>query len=109
MIVQLPVTGIMMDEKYFPDPEHFNPQNFSQENRQGRSPYSFLAFGLGPRNCVGSRLALLQIKVAVIHLLKDFEVVSCARTPKELAVDPKWGPADVKGGIWVKFQFRCDA
>ena len=106
MIVQLPVTGIMMDEKSFPDPECFNPENFSQENKQKRSPYAFLAFGLGPRNCVGSRLALLQIKVAVINLVYNFKVLSCPRTPKKLTVDTKWGPADVKGGIWVKFQSR---
>ena len=109
MIVQLPVTGIMMDEKYFPDPECFNPENFSQENKQKRSPYAFLAFGLGPRNCVGSRLALLQIKVAVINLVYNFKVLSCPRTPKKLTVDTKWGPADVKGGIWVKFQSRSSA
>ena len=106
MIVQLPVTGIMMDEKYFPEPESFNPENFSQENKQRRSPYAFLAFGMGPRNCVGSRLALLQIKVAIIHLVYKCKVLSCPKTPKELTVDPKWGPADVKGGIWLKFGRR---
>ena len=106
MIVQLPVTGIMMDEKYFPEPESFNPENFSQENKQRRSPYAFLAFGMGPRNCVGSRLALLQIKVAIIHLVYKCKVLSCPKTPKELTVDPKWGPADVKGGIWLKFRRR---
>jgi len=36
--IQIPVTGIHMDPKYYPDPEKFNPENFSKENKAKRSP-----------------------------------------------------------------------
>ena len=36
--VNIPVTGIHMDPKYYPNPESFNPQNFSKESRANRSP-----------------------------------------------------------------------
>ena len=53
----------MKNEMFYPDPEVFNPDNFSAENKSSRSPYSFLAFGQGPRNCVGMRFALLQVEI----------------------------------------------
>ncbi len=52
---------IMKDEKYFSNPEKFDPEHFSPEKKAERSPYTFLAFGQGPRNCIGMRFALLQV------------------------------------------------
>ena len=53
---------IMKDEKYFNNPEKFDPDNFSPEKKAERNPYAFLAFGQGPRNCIGMRFALLQVQ-----------------------------------------------
>ena len=52
---------IMKEEKYFSNPEKFDPENFSADKKAERNPYTFLAFGQGPRNCVGMRFALLQV------------------------------------------------
>ena len=58
---------IMKDEKYFNNPEKFDPENFSPERKAKRSPYAFLAFGQGPRNCVGMRFALLQVNILLSY------------------------------------------
>ena len=106
MVVQLPSTSIMRDEAHFPNPGVFDPENFGRERREGRSPYAFLTFGLGPRNCVGSRLALLQLKVAVAHLVRRFRIATCAKTPAVPEVDARSVNADAKGGFWVRFERR---
>ena len=49
MIVQVSAPGVMMDERYYPNPTEFNPENFSTANKERRSPYAFLIFGHGPR------------------------------------------------------------
>ena len=44
------------DPEYFPDPEKFYPERFSDENKQKIVPFSYLPFGSGPRNCIGKDL-----------------------------------------------------
>lgn len=39
------------------------------------NPVSFLPFGFGPRLCVGMRLALLEVKMAAVHVLRKVRCV----------------------------------
>ncbi|KAL1509583.1 hypothetical protein ABEB36_004295 [Hypothenemus hampei] len=65
-VIWLPMFGLHRDPKYFPKPEVFDPERFSDENRNQITPYSYIPFGSGPRNCIGSRFAILESK-ALIH------------------------------------------
>lgn len=51
--IQVSIAGIHHDPEHYPDPEKFDPERFSEENKLKRSPFSFLAFGEGPRICIG--------------------------------------------------------
>jgi cytochrome P450 family 6 len=51
--VVIPIYGLQHDPKYFPEPEVFNPENFSEEKKVKRPHQVYLPFGDGPRICIG--------------------------------------------------------
>jgi cytochrome P450 len=67
---------------------------------------SFLAFSQGPRNCIGMRFALLEIKIALIKILRSYNLKTCAETPKEFILDPQSLTSNSKNLLWVKAEER---
>ncbi|NWW83925.1 CP3AC protein, partial [Rhynochetos jubatus] len=81
MVVMIPAYVLHRDPVYWPEPEEFRPERFSKERKESMDPYTFLAFGAGPRNCIGMRFALLTVKLAVVILLQNFSFRTCKDTP----------------------------
>ncbi|CAG2109757.1 unnamed protein product [Medioppia subpectinata] len=72
MNVSIPVYALHHDPDYYPDPFAFKPDRFLAQNGRNIKPYTYLPFGAGPRNCIGTRFALLVIKLALVKILKQF-------------------------------------
>lgn len=51
--VTISVAGLHEDPEYYPNPEKFDPERFSEENKKKRPAYTYLPFGDGPRICIG--------------------------------------------------------
>lgn len=51
--VLIPMVGLHYDDRYFPDPEKYDPERFSEENNARIPPFAYLPFGGGPRLCIG--------------------------------------------------------
>nr|CAD7460583.1 unnamed protein product [Timema tahoe] len=83
--VFIPIFGIHYDPKYYPNPEIFDPERFSAKNKNDIPRYANLPFGEGPRNCIGMRFGLMQVKTGLIHLLSKFEVNRHKETPVPVA------------------------
>ena len=77
MTVVIPVQAIQMDPAIWPEPEKFDPERFSPEKKAERNAYSWMSFGMGPRNCVGMGLALMEMKLALVYLIRNFKIKLC--------------------------------
>ena len=93
--------GLQMDPKYWPEPEKFDPDRFSEEQKEGRHKFTFIPFGEGPRICVGMRMSNLMIKIAITTILKDYSLEVSPKTPLPLKKDEGSFMTAFERGLWV--------
>ncbi|XP_060715974.1 cytochrome P450 3A30-like [Tachysurus vachellii] len=74
VVILIPTYALHRDPDYWTDPETFNPERFTQENKESIEQSAYLPFGLGPRNCIGMRFALVAMKLAVVEILQRFDI-----------------------------------
>jgi cytochrome P450 family 3 subfamily A len=80
MVVQVPIYARHHDPEFYPNPYRFDPNRFLPENRHLLTPYTYLPFGAGPRNCVGMRFGLMEAKTAIVNLINKFKFVRTENT-----------------------------
>ena len=72
------------DEETWNQAEQFNPDRFDRKNNFERSPFSYLPFGGGPRNCIGAAFAILSSTMAtppMTPLIFFAEPATISRSP----------------------------
>ncbi|XP_057380168.1 cytochrome P450 3A41-like [Daphnia carinata] len=84
MVVTVPAFPLHYNEEYYPDPYRFNPDRWAPDSDIKPNPYAFMPFGMGPRNCVGMRFAMEEMKIALCTLVKNFRFFPVAETPETM-------------------------
>ncbi|XP_045397328.1 cytochrome P450 3A5-like [Lemur catta] len=80
VLVMIPTYVLHRDPKYWTEPEEFCPERFSKKNKDSIDPYVYLPFGSGPRNCIGMRFALMNVKLALLKVMQNFSFKPCKET-----------------------------
>ncbi|EDW74167.1 uncharacterized protein Dwil_GK21528 [Drosophila willistoni] len=99
--VNIPIAGLHWDDQYFPDPLKFIPERFSDEQKDSLVPYTYLPFGVGPRNCIGNRYALMQAKAMLYNLVLNFKIERSPKTVKDLMKESVGFQLTPPNGFWV--------
>lgn len=76
----IPIFALHRNEQFFPNPLIYDPDRFSVENQESIPPYAYIPFGMGPRNCIGERFGVVQVKLGIINFLQQHWVEVCEET-----------------------------
>lgn len=101
MAVMIPIQGLHSDPKYFPDPDKFDPERFTPENKLNMKTGTFLPFGMGPRACIGMQIALMEARILMYQVFRNFRLEPCEKT----VIPIKWRTDHfnrIDGGVKLK-------
>ncbi|XP_077513527.1 cytochrome P450 4V2-like [Amblyomma americanum] len=88
----------------FKNPEEYMPERFMSEENGRRHPYAYIPFSAGPKNCIGQKFVMMEVKVVLAKILSKFTIESTS--PLE-QVDMTFEIVlKAKGGLPVLFHRR---
>lgn len=66
------IYGVHRSKRYWEDPETFDPERFTAENKAKQVPFSYMPFGGGPRLCIGNNFALMEMQFVLAMMIKRY-------------------------------------
>lgn len=100
----IPTYAFHHDPENFPNPDVFDPDRFTEEEKSKRHQFAYLPFGEGPRICIGMRFGLLQSKIGLAMLLKHFKFDICAKTEVPIKINQINMLFVPLNGVWLKIE-----
>ncbi|XP_012536047.1 cytochrome P450 6j1 [Monomorium pharaonis] len=98
--VLISIMGLHEDPRYWENPKQFDPERFSRDRKHNIEKFAYLAFGEGPRMCVGMRMAELQIKACLAMFLRKYSIELSPKTRLPLRLLSSSFLSYVEGGLW---------
>jgi cytochrome P450 len=71
----MPIYCLQRDPRYWADPLEFLPERWTDEAPEKIiDKRAFMPFNVGVYNCVGQKLAMLELRSVVANLIRSFEI-----------------------------------
>jgi cytochrome P450 len=65
---------LQRDPAFWEDPDAFRPERFLSGQASSRPRFSYIPFGGGPRACIGSQLATIEMQVVLSMVARRFRL-----------------------------------
>jgi len=72
-IVAMSPYVMQRSKRYWDDPLRFDPDRFLPERSTGRPRFVYFPFGGGQRQCIGQGLAMIELPLLLVGILRNFE------------------------------------
>ena len=69
------------DERFWPDPERFDPDRFSHENKGLIHRFAYLPFSVGIRGCIGEQFAWTEALLVIATIAQKFALKIVEKQP----------------------------
>ncbi|EDS32055.1 cytochrome P450 6A1 [Culex quinquefasciatus] len=102
--VMLPIYAIHHDPEYYPAPDQYDPERFTPAAVAARHQMAFVPFGEGPRVCIGQRFGMMQARVGLAYLLKNFRFRLSEKTAVPLKILASSTVLATEGGLWLHIE-----
>ncbi|XP_055518498.1 cholesterol side-chain cleavage enzyme, mitochondrial-like [Leucoraja erinacea] len=83
-LVQLGLYAMGRNAEVFSDPGRYNPERWLTP---GKTNFRNLSFGFGPRQCIGRRIAEMEMLIFLIHMLQNFKIETSRTTDVKATFD----------------------
>lgn len=104
IICLVSIYGTHHNPDVWSNPNEFDPMRFDPANPEAQSSSAFIPFSAGPRNCIGQKFAMAELKVVVALTLLRFRLYP--------GVNPERGGVRrlpqlvlrAEGGLWLRVE-----
>jgi cytochrome P450 family 6 len=103
-LISINTISLQNDPQYYPEPEKFIPERFSDENVKNIKPFTFIPFGEGNRQCLGMRFGLMQSKMGIAKLITNFTFSPAEKTTIPMKFMPSAPFLAPINGMWLKVE-----
>jgi len=102
--VVMNIWAVHHDPRFYPDPETFRPERWTEEFSKKLHKFAYLPFGIGARRCIGSLFAEAEAMLAVASIVQRFQVSAVPNAVVTPLAATTLRPGE--GGVPVTLQYR---
>ena len=73
------ISTVMRDERYFENPDEFNPDRFLNKDGKFFSVPELMPFGIGKRSCLGEGLARMELFLFTTNIFNQFKITPTSK------------------------------
>ena len=96
--------AVHRNPRFWPQPERFLPERFTDGARRDRPRYAYFPFGGGPHACIGERLAMPQIATVLANVVSRRRLFL---TPPREVVPDGWIALRPKNALTMRVAVRA--
>lgn len=104
--VSVPIMLVHRDERWWPDPERFDPDRFLEGADADRPKHAYIPFGTGRRVCIGQGFALMEMALVLGTILREY--MPHVTDPDSVKIEALFTMRP-KGGLYVELERAADA
>jgi cytochrome P450 len=92
--IMLPQWAVHRSSRWWTEPEQFDPDRWTRERRGGRPRFAHFPFGGGPRHCIGKHFSLLEAKLILAAVGREYSLEYARDEPFDLRGSLTMHPED---------------